>query len=125
MLTKQDEEMKGWDNFIYEKIHPLTAHPFAQDACSSSEIGHPGDKLRQKEKRKEESEWFLKGRGKAVYLPLVSGRASRSRIQTAAISSQSAIDEQAHPESCPCALQLLQDTKNATQRSTWRGTESA
>lgn len=61
MLTKPDEEMTKWDNFIYEKIHPFTAHPFAQDACSSSEIGHPGDKLRQKEKRKEESELFLKG----------------------------------------------------------------
>lgn len=65
-LTKQDEEMTEWDNFIYEKIHPFTAHPFAQDAWSSSEIGHPGDKLRQKEKRKEEREMiFWKGRGKS------------------------------------------------------------
>ncbi len=65
MLTKPDEEMTEWDNFIYEKIHPFTAHPFAQDACSSSEIGHPGDKLQQKEKRKKESKWFLKGQGKS------------------------------------------------------------
>jgi len=56
--------MTEWDNFIYKKIHPFTAHPFAQEACNSSEIGHPGDKLRQKERTGRKG-WFFKGQGKS------------------------------------------------------------
>lgn len=124
-LTKQDEEMTEWDNFIYKKIHPFTAHPFAQEACSSSEIGHPRDKLRQKEKRKEEGDDFLKGRGKAVCLSLVSMRATLSWIQTAAIASQSALEEHTHPNSCPCAHKCPSTDTGQTQSLTLRGTESA
>lgn len=52
-LTNQGVEMKTErDNFIYEQIHPFTAHPFAWAVCCSSEIGHPGDKLQQKGKMK-------------------------------------------------------------------------
>ncbi len=120
LLTKPDETISFMKRFIHLLLIRLPKTPAAHPKLDTLVIN-----CGKRKKGRKKANDFWKGRGNAVCLPLVSGRGSLSGIQTAAITSQSAIDEQAHPNSFPCALQMLLDTKDATQRSTWRGTESA